>query len=30
LPTAQYVLPAPAGQRPSTKPGTFTVLVLGR
>ena len=30
LPTAQYVLPAPAGQRPTTKPGTFQVLVLAR
>jgi DNA-binding beta-propeller fold protein YncE len=30
LPTAQYVLPAPAGQRPSTKPGAFEVLVLDR
>lgn len=30
LPTAQYVLPAPPGQRPTTKPGTFEVLVLGR
>ncbi|HEV7157699.1 MAG TPA: hypothetical protein VGN38_05020 [Caulobacteraceae bacterium] len=30
LPVAQYVLPAPPGQRPTTKPGTFEVLVLGR
>ncbi len=30
LPTAQYVLPAPTGQRPTTKPGTFQVLVLDR
>ena len=30
LPTAQYNLPVPAGQRPTTKPGTFEVLVLGR
>ncbi len=30
LPTAQYNLPVPAGQRPTTKPGTFGVLVLGR
>ncbi len=30
LPTAQYVLPAAAGQRPTTKPGTFQVLVLDR
>ncbi|HEY2177532.1 MAG TPA: hypothetical protein VGH15_03030 [Caulobacteraceae bacterium] len=30
LPTAQYNLPVPAGQRPTTKPGTFAVLVLGR
>jgi len=30
LPTAQYVLPAPVGKRPSPKPGTFEVLVLGR
>lgn len=30
LPTAQYVLPSPPGQRPRTKPGTFQVLVLGR
>jgi len=30
LPTAQYVLPVPAGQRPTPKPGTFEVLVLGR
>jgi DNA-binding beta-propeller fold protein YncE len=29
LPTAQYNLPVPAGQRPTTKPGTFEVLVLG-
>jgi DNA-binding beta-propeller fold protein YncE len=30
LPTAEYVLPVPAGQRPTPKPGTFTVLVLDR
>lgn len=30
LPTAEYVLPAPAGQRPIPKPGTFAVLVLDR
>ncbi|HEY5072316.1 MAG TPA: hypothetical protein VII63_09820 [Caulobacteraceae bacterium] len=30
LPTAQYILPVPAGQRPTTKPGTFQVLVLDR
>lgn len=30
LPTAEYVLPAPPGKRPSTKPGTFVVLKLGR
>ncbi len=30
LPTAEYVLPVPAGQRPTTKPGTFVVLVLDR
>jgi DNA-binding beta-propeller fold protein YncE len=30
LPTAQYVLPVPAGQRPTTKPGTFVVLELDR
>ena len=30
LPTAEYNLPIPAGQRPTTKPGTFIVLVLGR
>lgn len=30
LPTAQYNLPVPAGQRPTTKPGTFEVLVLDR
>jgi DNA-binding beta-propeller fold protein YncE len=30
LPTAEYVLPAPLGQRPTTKPGTFNVLVLDR
>lgn len=30
LPTAEYVLPVPAGQRPTTKPGTFNVLVLDR
>ena len=30
LPTAEYNLPVPAGQRPTTKPGTFQILVLGR
>lgn len=30
LPTAQYLPPAAPGQRPSTKPGTFAILVLGR
>ena len=30
LPTAQYNLPVAAGQRPTTKPGTFVVLVLDR
>jgi DNA-binding beta-propeller fold protein YncE len=30
LPTAEYILPAPAGKRPSPKPGTFVVLELGR
>ena len=30
LPTAEYNLPVPAGQRPSTKPGTFVVLELDR
>ena len=30
LPVAQYILPVPAGQRPTTKPGTFQVLVLDR
>jgi len=30
LPTAQFVLPAPAGQRPQPKPGTFQILVLDR
>jgi len=30
LPTAEYVLPTPPGQRPTTKPGTFNVLVLDR
>ena len=30
LPDAQYILPVPVGQRPSTKPGTFAVLVLDR
>ncbi len=29
LPTADYVLPAPAGKRPQPKPGTFEVLVVG-
>jgi hypothetical protein len=30
LPTAEYQLPVPAGQRPTPKPGTFQVLVLDR
>jgi DNA-binding beta-propeller fold protein YncE len=30
LPTAQYNLPVPPGQRPTTKPGTFEVLELDR
>jgi DNA-binding beta-propeller fold protein YncE len=30
LPTAEYQLPVPAGQRPTPKPGTFQILVLGR
>ena len=30
LPTAEYVLPVPAGQRPTPKPGTFVVLELDR
>jgi DNA-binding beta-propeller fold protein YncE len=30
LPTAQYNLPVPAGQRPTTKPGTFAVLEVDR
>lgn len=30
LPTAEYDLPVPAGQRPTTKPGTFQILVLDR
>ncbi|MFI4975247.1 MAG: YncE family protein [Caulobacterales bacterium] len=30
LPTAEYILPVPAGQRPTTKLGTFRVLVLDR
>ncbi|HVN01059.1 MAG TPA: hypothetical protein VMT68_12680 [Caulobacteraceae bacterium] len=30
LPTAEYILPVPAGQRPQTKPGTFQILVLDR
>ena len=30
LPSAQYELPAPAGQRPKPKAGTFEVLVLDR
>jgi DNA-binding beta-propeller fold protein YncE len=30
LPTAEYVLPVPPGQRPTTKPGTFQILVLDR
>jgi hypothetical protein len=30
LPTAQFNLPVPAGQRPTAKPGTFEVLVLDR
>lgn len=30
LPTAQYKLPVPKGQRPTTIPGTFVILVVGR
>jgi DNA-binding beta-propeller fold protein YncE len=30
LPVAQYLSPTPAGQRPTPKPGTFEVLVVGR
>jgi DNA-binding beta-propeller fold protein YncE len=30
LPTAEYNLPVPPGQRPTTKPGTFVVLELDR
>jgi DNA-binding beta-propeller fold protein YncE len=30
LPDAEYVLPVPPGQRPTTTPGTFNVLVLDR
>ena len=30
LPTAEYNLPIPAGQRPTTKPGTFVVLEVDR
>ncbi len=30
LPTAEYNLPVPTGQRPTTKPGTFVVLELDR
>ena len=30
LPTAQYNLPVPPGQRPTIKPGTFQILVLDR
>ena len=30
LPTADYIAPAVAGGRPTTKPGSFTVLVLDR
>ncbi len=30
LPTAEYVLPVPAGQRPTTKAGTFQILVMER
>jgi hypothetical protein len=30
LPTAEYNLPVPAGQRPTTKPGTFQILVVGK
>jgi hypothetical protein len=30
LPTAEYNLPAAPGQRPTTKPGTFQILVLDR
>ncbi|HLK24500.1 MAG TPA: hypothetical protein VKT30_07570 [Caulobacteraceae bacterium] len=30
LPSAEYILPVPAGQRPTPKPGTFHVLVMAR
>jgi DNA-binding beta-propeller fold protein YncE len=30
LPTAEYLPPAAPGKRPAPKPGTFSVLVLGR
>lgn len=30
LPAAQYVLPVPADERPTPKPGTFNILVLTR
>ena len=30
LPTAEYIVPTPAGQRPTTKPGTFVVLEVDR
>jgi DNA-binding beta-propeller fold protein YncE len=30
LPSAEYILPAPAGRRPPIKPGTFEVLELDR
>jgi DNA-binding beta-propeller fold protein YncE len=30
LPTAEYNLPTPPGQRPTTKPGTFVVLEVDR
>lgn len=30
LPTAEYKLPVPKGQRPTTIPGTFVILVVGR
>jgi DNA-binding beta-propeller fold protein YncE len=30
LPSAEYILAVPAGQRPTPKPGTFNIIVLGR
>lgn len=30
LPTAEYIVPSPPGQRPTTKPGTFVVLEVDR